>query len=104
MPPSLKRFLKTGINRDHTVDYMPTLKGSAFGTYIDTIPCTETARLPSSSILLVQPYPSETTCSPFDGRRTHGGLSLSGLRKDIRLRQPSVFTSQTEVFQHRRLD
>ncbi len=39
----------------------------AFVSYRDTIPFTESAWIPSSSILLIQPYPSGRTCYPFVG-------------------------------------
>ncbi len=67
-------------------------KGSAFVSFRDTIPFTESAWVPSTSILLIQPYSSGRTCYPFVGWRTHvwrtpyGGLSLPRLRKGIRLR------------------
>ncbi len=62
---------------------------------------TESAWIPSSAMLLNQPYPSGRTCYPFVGWRTHSGLSLPRLRKGILLRQPSLSTSQAEVFRHR---
>ncbi len=72
-----------------------------FVSFWDAILFTEPTWLPSLPILLVQPSPSGRTCYPFDGRRTHSGLRLPRLRKSIWIRQPSVSTSQAEVFRHR---
>ncbi len=72
-----------------------------FVSYRGTVPFTESAWIPSSSLLLIQPYPSGRTCNPFLGWRTHGGLNLPRLRKGIQLRQTSVSTCQAEAFRNR---
>ncbi len=76
-------------------------KGLSFVSHRDTIYFTEPTWLPSPTVLLAQPSHSGITCNVFVGRKTRGGLKFLRLRKGVLLRQPSVSTSQADVFRHR---